>query len=394
MAIFTSPYTLARLNTTFGSSFTEAEDFFTTYGIKWARFKPTIHSDVHHDPMETDDGAWWHASDGFCGLKIPMYTNTSEIIKVTDPSSSWEIARPVLGTNPFRLGDFAGYANGTSYTHPIKNTSISNPNPVLDPEGNLCSVYLSLNDNRLTNNSSSKSLDLSEFGLGIKNFGNMYFGVIISGSNLKSYMTLGTTLKQNLPNSDTTINAYSGPYKIDIPSKMLYNNSVYNYDNCTVWLALFKDPQTTPKYSSSNLTITNGCYLLPCDTFTIKATKLSDYAKLVINSVDLSSNGIYANVTLSVTTERTFQSGASNYFRLGYRLYQSEHSVKWSDFFPTTSTTISANSSKTFSNLEIPFYTDENYDNLNGKSIEVYYELFINTTSLGQINQKTFDNIS
>lgn len=57
MAIFTSPYTLARLNTTCGSSFTKAEDFFTTYGIKWARFKPTIHSNVHHDPMETDDGA-------------------------------------------------------------------------------------------------------------------------------------------------------------------------------------------------------------------------------------------------------------------------------------------------------------------------------------------------
>ena len=57
MAVFTSPYTLAKLNTTCGSSFTEAKDFFTTYGIKWARFKPTIHSDVHHDPMETDDGA-------------------------------------------------------------------------------------------------------------------------------------------------------------------------------------------------------------------------------------------------------------------------------------------------------------------------------------------------
>lgn len=111
---------------------------------------------------------------------------------VTDPDTLWTIDRPVLGIDPFRIGDFAGYVNSINkkdYVEPVGSFTVGSNGVYTSDVEYITQLFFTLNDNRNT-----KSLDITDFGSGTNALGNWYVGAIliknsddISSTTCRSY---------------------------------------------------------------------------------------------------------------------------------------------------------------------------------------------------------------
>lgn len=69
----------------------------------WAKYKPVRYNFTNDRPSE-----WWRAQSGNCGINVP--TVSSDFDEVIGKQYAYEPPRGSAYNEPFRLGDFAGYA--------------------------------------------------------------------------------------------------------------------------------------------------------------------------------------------------------------------------------------------------------------------------------------------
>ena len=153
-----------------------------TYGDinKWAKYKPVINPTMDtYSQLEDDNvnnrkvwkssATWWRGLTGVnatCGLTIPAYS----IGTIVGTDDIWEYTRPngTLATQPFRFLDFNQYNNNAqrpfrltiSYTGVLDSLSAVRAELYMWPVAQLPADNLLLSD--------------------IGNFGNYYFGIVVS----------------------------------------------------------------------------------------------------------------------------------------------------------------------------------------------------------------------
>lgn len=259
---------------------------------KWARWKPRIWpadivpvGDVNASPQS------WRASDGWCGLKLPIL-NTLQSVKGITPEALWERNPPTGGTAaPYRIDDYGGYNSEARY--PIYSLRRSGQeewdvNYFDTPNYDILGVYCQLNDNR-----GSDALDLTDFAFrfGRMMLGELYFGLVFSkdDSNFCSYITLDKTINEliALGQGDNYQYPYSGGgMNVWAPSASLVNKQSGNYAGdgaYTIYPCLFVDrnPRDTTygdvRGSSDTITLSNGFVPLPVQPIKINVVRFTSY---------------------------------------------------------------------------------------------------------------------
>lgn len=300
----TSKHLLTQMGYTYSSStkYNAETLFISGYGVRWARFKPVKYSAEHHDHTDTDEDHpnWWKATNGYCGLNVPKYNNTKYLDGVADPDTLWTIDRPVLGTNPFRLGDFAGYVNSINkkdYVEPVGSFTVGSNGVYTSDVEYITQLFFTLNDNRDT-----KSLDITDFGSGTNALGNWYVGAIliknsddISSTTCRSYYSSKWKLTDL---SDGEFDCYNN-FRFGLPPQVFTHSNTPKYGIYTIYLALF---QNANRYGSSNANITtsDGSYFVPLPikpvTFTLNEETGSE------KNLNITMNSLYTEGTSSTRT--------------------------------------------------------------------------------------------
>lgn len=318
-----------------------ASTLFTSgYGVRWAKYKPVKHSVEHHAHTNTDSKYpdWWKA-DGYCGLKFPKYSSTGDIINVSNPDTLWTIDRPVLGTNPFRFGDFAGYANGVGnkdYADPI--ITFRAPTITKVASGSAGQVFVTFSKD-------AESLDIIQDMNGFK---NMFLGLILKSGNFVSYFTMDRIVSASSWNDDTTFKYYTDGAYFELPAGALGSSKSY-----TAYLCLFDSMKTDPETNNdSGGSLTVSYIPMPTAPITIDVKDVSEFYTITGNSLRVSGTSLIANVTIKNDSSLDLVLGYSTsmvdgQFYLRYVLNQEEVGIL-RDEYDTTSRTVKAKSSSTF----------------------------------------------
>lgn len=275
---------------------------------KWARFKPTIYAIDFLPALASLESPHWRASDGWCGLKLPILT-TLQSVKGTTPEALWERNPPTGGpAAPYRIDDYGGY--NSEALHPIYSLRRSGQeewdvNYFDTPNYDILGVYCQLSDNRGTD-----ALDLTDFAFrfGRMMLGELYFGLVFSKDNSTfcSYITLDKTINEliALGQGDNYQYPYAGGgMNIWAPSSSLVNKQSGNYagdGTYTIYPCLFVDrnPRDTTygdvRGSSDTITMGNGFVPLPVSPIKINVVRFTSY-------VDVRFISAKRNTTLSNT---------------------------------------------------------------------------------------------
>lgn len=221
-------------------------------------------------------------------MSIPKYESTSSIVNVSDPDSLWTIDRPVLGTNPFRLGDFAGYANGiggNDYAVPV--IRFEAPTITKVASGSAGQVFVTFSQD-------AESLDIIQDMTGLK---DMYLGLILKASNFVSYFTMDRKVSASSWNDDTTLKYYTDGAYFELPAKALGASKSY-----TAYLCLFNSMRTDPESNNLGGDLTVSYIPMPIAPITITVTDVADYYSLTGNSLSFSGYNLVANITIKNTS--------------------------------------------------------------------------------------------
>lgn len=260
----------------------------------FARFKPTIKTDIlFHTPADPTNG-WWHADNGACGIKLPI-CYTLQDVKGRDFSTEWTHDAPYEAGAPCRFDDFGGY--DTEARHPIaslRRSGFDDWDVVYfdNPEYEIIGVYCTFNDNRI-GRGFDNALDITDiaFRNGQKFLGDMYYGLIFSkdNSNFCSYLTMSETLNELIAKgkADNPNYPYNGGImNIYAPSGVLRDGVSYQGDGAyTIYPCLFVDKVIGISSSTSSTSLANGFLPLPSKPIKIKVVRKTSYIKIDVVSV-------------------------------------------------------------------------------------------------------------
>lgn len=166
----------------------------------WSKYKPVRYNFTTIRPSN-----WWKAQDGNCGIYYPSFNNYLGVKNVWDDNlNGWVYQKPTGGASqPFRLGDFAGYAHEAR--NPIGGFFVS-PDEV-QPGGFLAS-YAQI---------SIYSGSSYQTSLWQKTFGTVYVDanstVQKSGTIYPSDLVGGSTDMGAIMNSESYIEAFTQEFK-------------------------------------------------------------------------------------------------------------------------------------------------------------------------------------
>lgn len=288
-----------------------------------------------------------------------------------------------MGTNPFRLGDFAGYVNGVngnSYVNPMINFTVGPDAAWTSDVDYITQLFFTLNDNR-----GSSSLDITDFGTNTNALKDWYVGAIliknsdeISSTTCRSYYSYNKKLTDL---SDGGFDCYDN-FRFGLPPEVFMHSNAPKYGIYTIYLALF---QNANRYGSSNANITtsDGSYFIPLPikpvTFTLNK-ELATQENLSITMNDLYTEGssiktIKASVTITNknSTAWSFKYDTAN--ASGFYFIRVRTTRQYDDDYDSfgnantaTTVTVAANSSSTFE-------VQSNYSYVSGGYYTVYVDM-------------------
>lgn len=256
-----------------------------------ARYKPVKWA----DPLRQDSDTWWHATNGNCGVNVPILTSTSQLNGVTNPKSLWSHDYPSgSATEAFFSGDYRGYnpnarmVSGAS-VNPNGDVSISNLGG-----RSVCAISF-------LENLGTDALDYTEIQTqsGKMNLDDWYFGVI-------AIKTSGTTYGAvSLPYTMAELNSVSADeyYAQDdhyayVPLNSSDTSIFHLVGEYDIYPVLFYNKQdATP--ATAAITFANGYIPLPVEPIRINVVSPSMYYTAEITSVSLSGNNLTINYTVS-----------------------------------------------------------------------------------------------
>jgi hypothetical protein len=314
----------------------------------FARFKPTIKTDIlFHTPADTSNG-WWRADNGSCGINLPICYNLQDV-RGKDFSTEWTHDAPYEAGAPCRFDDFGGY--NTEARHPISSLRRSGQDGwdvvYFDrTDYEIIGVYCTFYDNRVGKTQDNDALDITDiaFRNGGQFLGDLYYGLIFSKDNSTfcSYITMEKTLNQLISavekGSPTQEDRNNYPYvggimNIYAPTAVLRNKEgdLYQGDGAyTIYPCLFVDanPHGTAygdvRGSQSNISLASGFVPLPVKPIHINVLRKTSYIKIdfvsaVRNASVSNTNGTALDVTLRFTnndqkTPYTFSDGVGTSF--------------------------------------------------------------------------------
>ena len=387
---------------------------------KWARWKPRKYK-ADFVPMGDASASpqSWRASDGRCGLSLPLY-NKLQDVKGKNFVDSWLRNPPTGGiTEPLRIDDYGGY--NSDARHPIAffrrdgdindNVHYFNVDPPSEDPDYIplaLGVRCGLNDNRI-GTPNDDSLDLTDFRFNNNTFiEDLYYGLIISkdDSNFCSYVTMKESIKSlsekdpsNIlyPYSNTgmyipiTFDSFRLNINTDVPT--FAGVGKYSIYPCIFFDYNYNDVRG----SDQNITIANGFLPLPVNPIFINVIQITDYISVkIINAVRNTSlsdnNGTVLDITLEITNnnsnaEYTFSgdNGSLNYIKAGIAKYQGDNNIIWSDKSSSPSFILPAESSL-ITKVTTPYTSNVPYTD---KIAEAYVEVTfmsqpINKSALSQ----------
>lgn len=284
----------------------------------FARWKPVKWADILRQDISSSlsnyVSGWWHATNGNCGVKIPIYTTTSSLKGVTDPASLWSHDYPSGGTSePYNHWDFRGYNPNAR----IVSGATVNPtgDVFISTSGNQSNCAISFLENIGTD-----ALDYTEIQTqsGKKNLNSFYFGVVVVKTSGTIYGVV------SLPYTMTQLNSQSsGEYKAqdDHYAFVNLNGGIFSlvgeYD---LYPVLFYDSQTARNQSSA-ISISNGYIPLPVEPIRINVVSPSMYFSASITSVSLSGNNLTINYKVTSTSGQLVFGPTNNTPTLEVRAY-------------------------------------------------------------------------
>lgn len=256
-----------------------------------ARYKPVKWG----DPLRQDSSTWWHATNGNCGVNVPILTSTSQLNGVTNPKSLWSHDYPSgSATEAFFSGDYRGYnpnarmVSGAS-VNPSGDVFISNIGG-----RSVCAISF-------LENLGTDALDYTEVQTqsGKMNLDDWYFGVI-------AIKTSGTTYGAvSLPYTMAGLNSVSADEYYAQDDHYAYvplngsDTSIFHlvgeYD---IYPVLFYNKQDATNATSA-ITFANGYIPLPVEPIRINVVSPASYYSAEITSVSLSGNTLKINYTVS-----------------------------------------------------------------------------------------------
>ena len=371
---------------------------------KWARWKPRIYAadfvpvgDVNASPQS------WRASDGRCGLILPLLT-VAQSVKGLDPEVEWKRNPPTGGTYaPLRIDDYGGY--NTEARHPINSftrSGIASDNvvyfdtdPPVDDGDTLpfaVGVHCKLHDNRGTD-----ALDITDFKyLSETTIAGMYFGVIVSkdggsNSNFCSWVTLGRTLQSLINAGDSDVlypygDDLKGPgMRIEIPyDSFRIRNADHSYNYAgegayTLYPCMFyeSNPYTETgneslRGSVQNITFGQSFIPLPVSPISINVVRVTSFIDVAIvsavrNATASTNYATVLDIIVKITNNTdsgsfTFANytGSLNYVKVGLSKIQGDGTIYWTT--PSQDFTVPAGRSTTITfttlSTEIIPYSD------------------------------------
>jgi hypothetical protein len=175
----------------------------------WAKYKPVKRFELFVDLHVSNN---WGAVSGNSGILAPTGGTINGIINmVREGNAGWDYDVPTGGTlYPFRLGDFRGYRHDAQA--PFSFDDVQSP-IVYNSQYDTFSVSISLRQN------AADELGISDFAADM-DFGNMYFGVIISRQNQQTAQYITEAVKLGA----------GSPRLIEIPMVDLMNPKAGTYD--------------------------------------------------------------------------------------------------------------------------------------------------------------------
>lgn len=173
---------------------------------KWAKYKPTKYQSIS---TTTDT---WKATDGLCGLSIPIYTaigsTTSGLIKDIIDGANWPYNPPTGGSGqPFRITDFNGYNHNA-----ICPFGSDIPSDLYLDRNNTLSFQL---ENLVQDITDDSNLKISDFTFNGVKATDMYVGLLLSSG---SYIvgTSSEKLKDTVEISLVNMQNYTGTWKAGV----------------------------------------------------------------------------------------------------------------------------------------------------------------------------------
>lgn len=278
------------LNANGGSVSNDTKTFFTTSAKinPFSKRKPVVLSVNFCQDFDSTkanyDATWWQASDKMCGLVPKVVTSRAAIVSAQDGGmNGWSYRLPSGGSSqPFRLGDFAGYNAGAN--PPLYDFVISPTTP---------SKNESVAGSCLQNLQSTSELTFAETGLS-----GLFFGMYLvhSSGEYTRFVTASVPLSENGTTATVT-------------------NDTLNTGTWTAYPCL-----SEVKYTSSSASEQSGkYYTLPmCQPTTFQVIAQKAYINCEAEWV--TSNGIKTEIkvtrlTLSASTAVTYR---NNYIQVRF----------------------------------------------------------------------------
>lgn len=281
----------------------------------FARWKPVPYNVdfcQDHSPSGMDYlSGWWRGyisgdtyNSGRCGVYFPTYTKASSMKGVTD--SLWRHNPPTGSpSQPFRLGDFAGY--NPSAKSIISSTSVNPTGDVfISTTGHRSNAMVIFNDNLSTD-----ALDYTEIGYRSSNqqwLNDFYFGVIVIKTSGTTYGVVSLPYTMRELNNQTADEYHSqDDHRAFVQINGALFNTVGEYD---LYPVLFLNKQTM---QGGTMDISCGTYIpLPVKPTRVNVISPSSLYNAEITSVTLSGNTLTVKYTVSAVSGSSLTFGPTN----------------------------------------------------------------------------------
>lgn len=250
-----------------------------------ARYKPVKWA----DPLRQDSSTWWHATNGNCGVNVPILTSTSQLNGVTNPKSLWSHDYPSgSATEAFFSGDYRGYnPNAKMISGAMVNPSTD---VFLNNYGAASVCAIKFNENVGTD-----ALDYTEIKTASgaeSTLSDWYFGVIAikEGGAANGHVSLPYKLSELDTVTEDVYYAQDDHYAYVNLNGGIFPSIGY-YD---IYPVLFGTKKSASK-STSDVSFGDGYIPLPVKPIRINVIAASSLYRAEITSVSLSGNALTVN---------------------------------------------------------------------------------------------------
>lgn len=320
---------------------------------KWARWKPAVYDVAILPALASFSSSHWRATDGCCGLKLPIMTSTAELANVSNLNSLWNIDPPAETSNVYlRMDDFAGYnPYARSIVKSVNSYQLDQGTIFIGQGENLFLLSFAFNDNR-QGNGHDDSIDVTDIKwFGRNNFlGDTYFGVIIRANDgrFASHATMKWPLKDLMVDVQNDDERYPNHiYKqldFTAPKEMLQTQYTSAWSGAyKVYPALFFNRYISDFYGKAGdyQVDVDGFIPLPINALPFTAEYYTSQVEIRINGawlydyhVSNSSHQILVSVrirNLSNFSDFTFANNLANKILVGARVYNPGDDYSYQD---------------------------------------------------------------